>query len=88
MLKNKRSKNRQSKSKGQKDAETISLKDGWEIIYSRGVQPFLERVENVDDPSQFEQTSIPHDQFSQTYEFSVISYHNVTTCVCVCVVFL
>ena len=71
MLKNKKSKNRQSKGKNQKDAETISLKDGWEIISSRGVQPFLERVENVDDPSQFEQTSIPHDQFSQTYEFSI-----------------
>ena len=70
MLNKKSRKSRQSKSKGQKDAETISLKDGWEIISSRGVKPFLDRVENVDDPSQFEQTSIPHDQFSQTYELS------------------
>ena len=68
--KNKRSSKKSGKSN--KDAETISLKDGWEIISSRGVKPFLERVENVDDPSQFEQTSIPHDQFSQTYEFSFV----------------
>jgi len=53
-----------------KDAEnqTISLKDGWDRIYKLGVQPFFDRVENVDDEGKLEQTSIPQQQYIATYD--------------------
>jgi len=66
--KHKKDKNK-NKNKG-KDAEnqTISLKDGWDRISKLGVQPFFDRVENVDDEGKLEQTSIPQQQYIATYD--------------------
>eukprot|EP00485_Elphidium_margaritaceum_P002331 CAMPEP_0202686960 /NCGR_PEP_ID=MMETSP1385-20130828/2697_1 /ASSEMBLY_ACC=CAM_ASM_000861 /TAXON_ID=933848 /ORGANISM="Elphidium margaritaceum" /LENGTH=767 /DNA_ID=CAMNT_0049341651 /DNA_START=114 /DNA_END=2417 /DNA_ORIENTATION=+ len=56
------------KGKGDAENQTISLKDGWDRIYKLGVQPFFERVENVDDEGKLEQTSIPQQQYIATYD--------------------
>eukprot|EP01084_Bolivina_argentea_P311252 538748_1 len=68
MIKKKKNKNK-SKGKGDKtDSQTISLKDGWDRIFKVGVQPFFERVENVDDPDQMKKTSIPQQQYILAYD--------------------
>eukprot|EP01083_Nonionella_stella_P077934 213041_1 len=66
----KKNKNKKKgKSKGDKgDSQTISLKDGWDRIFKVGVQPFFERVENVDDPDQMKKTSIPQQQYILAYD--------------------
>jgi cullin 1 len=54
--------------KDKADSQTISLKDGWDRIYKVGVDPFFERVENVDDPDQMKKTSIPQQQYILAYD--------------------
>ena len=66
--KKKSSKKGKSTKKGDAENQTISLKDGWDRIYKLGVQPFFDRVENVDDEGKLEQTSIPQQQYIATYD--------------------
>jgi len=67
MIKKKKSSKKKS-SKPDAENQTISLKDGWDRIYKLGVQPFFDRVENVDDEGKLEQTSIPQQQYIATYD--------------------
>eukprot|EP00484_Ammonia_sp_Unknown_P001425 CAMPEP_0197020740 /NCGR_PEP_ID=MMETSP1384-20130603/1612_1 /TAXON_ID=29189 /ORGANISM="Ammonia sp." /LENGTH=764 /DNA_ID=CAMNT_0042448425 /DNA_START=104 /DNA_END=2398 /DNA_ORIENTATION=+ len=68
MIKKSKSKKKSKSSKADAENQTISLKDGWDRIYKLGVQPFFERVENVDDEGKLEQTSIPQQQYIATYD--------------------
>jgi len=60
--------NKNKKGKDNAENQTISLKDGWDRINKLGVQPFFDRVENVDDEGKLEQTSIPQQQYIATYD--------------------
>lgn len=57
-----------NKPKKKDSPQTISLKDGWEIIRTIGTQPFFDRVESADDPQKFNKQNIPQEQFTKTYD--------------------
>eukprot|EP00486_Rosalina_sp_Unknown_P014281 CAMPEP_0201592754 /NCGR_PEP_ID=MMETSP0190_2-20130828/190558_1 /ASSEMBLY_ACC=CAM_ASM_000263 /TAXON_ID=37353 /ORGANISM="Rosalina sp." /LENGTH=567 /DNA_ID=CAMNT_0048051663 /DNA_START=38 /DNA_END=1739 /DNA_ORIENTATION=- len=68
MIRKKKDKKKSGKKGKDADSQTISLKDGWDRIFKVGVQPFFERVENVDDPDQMKKTSIPQQQYILAYD--------------------
>eukprot|EP01084_Bolivina_argentea_P308295 533060_1 len=61
---------KRKRKKKNNDAENqmISLKEGWDRIYKLGVQPFFDRVENIDVEDNLELTAIPQQQYIASYD--------------------
>lgn len=68
MIRKKKGRKNPTNKDDKSDSQTVSLKDGWDRIFKVGVQPFFERVENVDDPDQMKKTSIPQQQYILAYD--------------------